>query len=91
MLNKPRLLILALAQLALIAAMQPVVAKPAIYNRPHTVNPSTARASCTLMDGTFRHASGGGWTCKYGVGTGWAIQSCNSKGGCTTRHEPYRN
>jgi hypothetical protein len=91
MLDKPRLFVLALAQLAFIAAALPVEAKPMITNRPIKVDPTTAKIQCAIMDGTFRNNSGGGWSCKMDTGSGWTIQTCNAKGSCTVSRQPYRN
>lgn len=88
---KAKLFLLTLAQLAFLAAMQPVEAKPMITNRPIKVDGTTAKTQCAVMDGTFRYASGGGWSCKMDTGNGWTIQTCNAKGSCTVSREPYKS
>lgn len=89
--NKARLLVLALAQLAFIAAAAPIEAKPAIRDRPIKVDGTTAKTQCAIMDGTFRYTGGGGWSCKMDTGSGWTIQTCNARGSCTVSRQPYRN
>ncbi|MBN9316114.1 MAG: hypothetical protein J0I99_10270 [Devosia sp.] len=89
--TKTKLLILALAELAFIAGMQPAMAKPAIGNRPVKIDSTTAKTTCAVMDGTFRYTSGGGWSCKMDTGSGWTIQTCNANGSCTVSREPYRS
>lgn len=89
MLSKSRLIVLALAQLTLIAAMQPVDAKPMITGKPFKIHPDTAKQSCAIMDGTFRYASGGGFTCTIYGSEVKLVQTCNAKGSCTSTREPY--
>jgi hypothetical protein len=87
--RQAKLLVLALAPLISIAAMQPVAARP-IQERPVKINSETAKSSCIGMDGVFRYAPGGGFSCTYYVKDSKVVQSCNAKGQCNSTREPYK-
>ena len=49
--------------LLVVASSSAVDARPIVFGKPYKINMETGKASCLAMDGVFRYASGGGFTC----------------------------
>lgn len=76
--------------LLVVASSSAVDARPIVFGKPYKINMETGKASCLAMDGVFRYASGGGFTCTMYGPEAKVTQTCNANGQCTGTKEPYR-